>query len=106
MSNKSIIDTWEALEKQIDPGRATVITGNFNICLRKYKNNVLMTALTNMGFKQIQNEASQIKGGNIDHAYWRDPVGEWNEPILERYSPYFSDHDGFLITLTKKVIKK
>ena len=65
-----------------------------------------MTALTNCGFKQFQNEASQIKGGNIDHIYWRDPRGEWNEPSIERDSPYFSDHDRFLITLTKKVIKK
>ena len=105
-SNKSIIETWEALEKQIDQERTTIITGDFNICLRKYKNNVLMTALTNCGFKQLQNEASQIRGGNIDHIYWRDPRGEWNEPSIERDSPYFSDHDRFLITLTKKVIKK
>ena len=98
--------TWEELEKQINPDRITIITGDFNICQRKYRNNVLLSALTNYGFKQLQNEASQIRGGNIDHVYWRDPKDEWLIPGLERYSPYFSDHDAFLITLTKKEKKK
>ena len=93
------------MEKQINPERPTVITGDLNICLRKYNNNVLLTALTNCGFKQLQNEASHIQGGIIDHIYWRDPRGEWDEPHIERYSPYYSDHDGFLVTLTKKVIE-
>ena len=104
-SNKSIIETWEALEQQIESDRVTIITGDFNICHRKYPNNVLLSALTRYGFKQLQREASHIMGGNIDHVYWRDPRGEWNEPAVERYSPYFTDHDGFLITLTKKVTK-
>ena len=94
------------MEKQINPDRATIITGDFNICLRKYKNNVLLTALANCGFKQLQKETSHIMGGILDHVYWRDPMEEWNEPNVERYSPIFSDHDAFLITVNKKVAKR
>ena len=105
-SNKSVIESWEALEKMINPDKATIITGDFNICLKKYNTNVLSSALKHNGFEQLQNEASQIMGGIIDHVYWKDPRGQWNKPSLERYSPYYSDHDGFLITLTKKLSKK
>ena len=102
-SNKSISESLETLREILDPDKATIITGDFNICLRKHRTNVLTKALNNEGFEQLQNEASHIMGGTIDHVYWRDPIGQWNKPIIERYSPYFSDHDGFLLTLTKKV---
>ena len=105
-TNKRKIETWETLEEFIDTEKATVITGDFNLCLRKYKTNLLLTGLSNVGFGQLQCEASQIMGGNLDHVYWRDPQGQWEKPCLERYSPFFSDHDGFLITLMKKAKKK
>ena len=101
-SNKSINETWESLNKMIDEGKATIVTGDFNICLNKYKTNILTSALNNIGFQQLQIEASHIMGGTIDHVYWRDPEGKWNKPSLEQCSPYYSDHDQFLITLTRK----
>ena len=104
-SNKSIIETWEKLEKTINKDKATIITGDFNLCLRKYKTNILLKGLNCFGFEQLQNEASQIMGGVIDHVYWRDPRKEWETPSVERYSPYYSDHCGFLITLRKKLQK-
>ena len=45
----------------------------------------------------------EIGGGHIDHAYWRDKTGVWKEPKLERYSPYYSDHDALCITLEQNV---
>ena len=54
-----------------------------------------------MGFCQMVTEATLIEGGHIDHVYWRDlrkPAFE--EPVLERYSPYYSDHDALLVTLS------
>ena len=101
-SNKSINETWESLNKMIDEGKATIVTGDFNICLNKYKTNILTSALNNIGFQQLQIEASHIMGGTIDHVYWRDPEGKWNKPSLEQCSPYYSGHDQFLITLTRK----
>ena len=53
-------------------------------------------------FKQLVKEATHIQGGHIDHAYWKDTIGMWQDPAIERYSPYYSDHDGICITLTKQ----
>ena len=53
-------------------------------------------------FSQLVREATQIQGGHIDHAYWRDKNGVWNEPAIEHYTPYYSDHDGICTTLTKQ----
>ena len=105
-SNMSIIKTRETLEKLVDMNKPTLITGDFNLCHRKYKTNVVSTGLYSSGFKQLQDKASQIMGGVIDHIYWFDPRGQWETPDIERCSPYYSDHDSFLITLRKKPEKK
>ena len=53
--------------------------------------------------------ATHIKGGHIDHLYWRgDPAGVWMKPtlennLIERYSPYYTDNDAWLVTLQKLV---
>ena len=46
-------------------------------------------------------EATHIKGGHIDHVYWKDEHCVWKDLNLELYSPYYSDHDASLITLIK-----
>ena len=51
------------------------------------------------GFNQLVHEGTHIQGRHIDHAYLLDPNGKVN-PIVERYSPYYTDHDGICITLT------
>ena len=43
-----------------------------------------------------------ILGGHIDHTYWRDPNQLMEDPTLELYSPYYSDHDAILITINPK----
>ena len=55
-----------------------------------------------MGFTQMVTTATHIQGGHIDHAYWRDQDSLWNEPELEIYSPYYSDHDALLITIVPR----
>ena len=65
------------------------------------KMNKLSSSLSDYGFTQMQQETTHIMGGQIDHVYWRDQSGKWNIPILERHSPYFTDHEAFLLTLTK-----
>ena len=57
--------------------------------------------MRSLGFKQLIKEATQIEGRIIDHVYWRDTLNSWHEPDVERYSPYYSDHDGLLVTLRK-----
>ena len=58
--------------------------------------------LKRLGFIQLTKEATHIQGGLIDHCYWVDKTMKWELPIVERYSPYHSDHDALLITLKRK----
>ena len=102
-NNFSISEAWDILEMMIDLDRTTLITGDFNVCLRKSQMNSISSELSKCGFSQLQHESTQIMGGQIDHIYWKDPSGNWNLPIVERHSPYYTDHEAFLMTLTKKV---
>ena len=86
--------------------KAVLITGDFNVCNIKKPNNVIKSSLVSNGFRLLVFESTQILGGSIDHAYWRDPKNVWEVPVVERYSPYYSDHDALCITLKSKVSKK
>ena len=81
--------------------RVTLVTGDFNICYVENFNNRLIQGLLELGFDQIVHESTHIRGRHIDHAYILDPHGML-EPTVHRHSTYFSDHDGILITLSKK----
>ena len=91
-----------ALKSIIDRKKPTIVKGDFNICIVKEKNNALTLMLEKMGFLQLMMNATHIGGGHIDHCYWLDTSEEWDIPTVERYSPYWSDHDGLLVTLRKK----
>ena len=95
-------DTWDSLETHLNRKKTILITGDFNICFNQKRNNVLTKNLENLGFKQLVKKATHVMGGLIDHAYWKDSTDIWQMPVIETYSPYFSDHDAILITLKKK----
>ena len=101
-AGNSLEDTFVKIEEMIDPCKATLITGDFNVCLMKNPNNDLTKKLKEIGFNQLVDRATHVEGGHIDHVYWRDSLGDWTNPQLEIYSPYYSDHDGLLIKLTKR----
>ena len=101
-AGKSLMDTFDKIEKMIDPGKATLITGDFNVCLKKNPDNEVTRKLTQIGFSQLIDRSTHIEGGLIDHTYWRNINGNWREPTVELYSPYYSDHDGILVTLVKR----
>ena len=46
-------------------------------------------------------EVTHIRGGHIDHVYWKDEHSVWKDLNLELYCPYYSDHDASLIRLIK-----
>ena len=100
-SDQRVEDLIDHLIDLIEVDKPTLITGDLNICTLKEPKNRLTTLLTKMGFKLMSNEATHIQGGHIDHAYWIDPTGAWQSPAVERYSPYYSDHDSLLITLKR-----
>ena len=100
-SDSRVEDLIDHLLDLIEVDKPTLLTGDLNICNMREPQNRLTTLLTNMGFKLLITEATHIQGGHIDHAYWIDPEGCWQSPTVERYSPYFSDHDSLLITLKR-----
>lgn len=79
------------MKSVIDAERPTLITGDFNLCFVKNPTNSITKELLRMGFTQMVTTATHIRGGHIDHAYWRDQDSIWNEPELEMYSPYYSE---------------
>ena len=101
-AGKSLKDTLDKIEEIIDPFKATLITGDFNVCLQKNPDNELTRSLKQIGFSQLVDQSTHVEGGHIDHTYWRNFGDNWMEPVLEFYSPYYSDHDSILVTLTKR----
>ena len=99
-SDKSLTEGTEFLLDYVNVKKPTLIIGDFNVCAKRIKNNAITQRLSCLGFQQLVKEATQVQGNVIDHVYWRDVNETWEIPIIERYSPYFSDHDAQLITLT------
>ena len=94
-------DLIQILENMIDRSRFCIITGDFNLCGRDERRNAVTLYLERKGFNQIVDEATHIQGRMIDHVYVNN-CGCVLE--LERFSPYYSDHDGLLVSLDIKVI--
>ena len=97
-----LANTFAKIEEMIDNRKPALITGDFNVCLQKNPRNELMRKMEEIGFSQLVDRATHVEGGHIDHVYWRDELGDWTDPVLEMYSPYYSDHDGLLVTLVKR----
>ena len=83
-------------------GKPLLITGDFNICFQTISNNRMSRGLYKNGFRQLVTEATHLRGGHIDHAFWKDENDVWKNPELKRYSPYYSDHDASCITLVRR----
>ena len=99
--NGHSVELLNHLLQMLTEDKPTLITGDFNICYIIHKNNRTSQGLEKESFSQLVEEATQIRGGLIDHAYWKDATGVWKRPEIERYSPYYSDHDAICTTLTK-----
>ena len=75
-----------------------MIVGDFNACYRDDHNNKLIHGLLQMGFKQIIDKPTHIRGRIIDQIYMNDPSRLTFS--VEKYSPYYTDHDALCISLT------
>ena len=91
------------LEELIDPGKAIFVTGDFNI--DNSKEDSLVGELEGMGFKSMVNLATHVSGSHLDHAYFRDLAGLWQLNAIERFSPYFTDHDLIAAVFKRKDIE-
>ena len=97
----STLKLIQHLEDLINPGRAIVICGDFNICYRETRNNRVTKFLNQLGFTQLMKEPTHIRGRTIDHFYFREGTIIQENPIIFRYSPYYSDHDAICATMKK-----
>ena len=88
------------IEQMIQWDQTTLICGDFNICYVSDRKNKLLSALEYLGFTQLVQEATHIKGGLIDHVYIRD-VRNIANADCSLYSPYYCamDHDAILTTV-------
>ena len=96
------LEVLDHLKKLIDLERTTMITGDFNICFTENFNNRMIQGLLHLKFDQMMHEPTHIQGRHIDHAYFRDPSNKMKQ-IIDRYSPYYSDHDAICITVLEIV---
>ena len=94
----SSVTILQELSRIIDVQRPTLIMGDFNTCYRENRNNKLVQGLMNLGFNQLIHEPTHIRGRIIDHAYLLDSKQHFKISI-ERYTPYYSDHDAICICL-------
>ena len=104
-NNHSILEVRDALTSIVDVGKPTLITGDFNLCSKKNENNAIMKSLIQRGFQKIIDRPTHIQGGHIDHVYWLDKNCRFNLPTVEFYSPYWTDHDALLVTVTERYHK-
>ena len=95
----SSLELSEHLEALISPGVTTIVCGDFNICFLSNRNNRVTQFLEANGFLQLMNEATHIKGGHIDHFYFKPGENTTENPSIFRYSPYYSDHDAICATI-------
>ena len=95
------IEFLESLKSVVEVSRSTIITGDFNLCFNENRSSKVIDYLLGIGFNQLVQEPTHIKGRLIDHAYWLDENEHFNIE-LERYSPYYTDHDGLCITISDK----
>ena len=95
------VQVLETVKKLLTTGIPTLISGDFNICFIENKSNRLIEGLLSMGFEQLIHEPTHVRGRHIDHVYFRDPTYSLRM-TLERYSPYYSDHDGICITFLRE----
>ena len=60
--SKSLNETAATIATLIDLSKATLITGDFNVCLMQSPANIVTTSLKKLGFKQLIDEATHILG--------------------------------------------
>ena len=99
----SSLDLVESILELLEPNKATIVTGDFNICLDKELENVITTAFSEAGFKQLVTSPTHVGGGRIDHVYLRDPEKQLSGYDLTHYTPHYSDHDCLCLSFTTTV---
>ena len=85
-ANGHSVELLNYIKGMLPDNKPVLITGDFNICYLMNRTNRLIEGLETQGFRQLVQDATHIMGRHIDHAYWRDNEGKWQEPALDRYN--------------------
>ena len=93
-------EVLNAIKRLLNDKRRTLMIGDFNLCYYENFHNPLIQGFIAIGFQQVVHEPTHVRGRIIDHAYIRDPSRRL-KLYVERYSPYYSDHDALCISLTE-----
>ena len=99
LGNSSLL--LDNLQQLIDLKRVTIVIGDFNACYRENSQNKVIQGLLHLGFSQLVHEPTHIRGRILDHMYILDSREQMTVAI-ERYSPYYTDHDAICISITEK----
>ena len=94
-STSEILDEIKNLENK---EKANIVTGDMNICAQRERKGHLVTQLAEQGFTLLTKKATHIKGRQIDHVYTKNA-----EATLNRYTPYYSDHDALCVAVEKVI---
>ena len=99
-SGGSQTELLDSLKFMIEEYNPTIICGDFNLCLVESRSQPFLNALLNMGFVEMVKTATHIKGGHIDHVYYRGLNRQIYLDVM-LYSPYYPimDHDALCATL-------
>ena len=90
----------DQLKRMINPNKTSLVLGDFNLCYKENKSNVITKTLEDqLNFNQYVTNPTHIAGRLIDHVYisLRDP--HFHAPVIHQRSLYYSDHDNILVTL-------
>ena len=74
-----------------------LIIGDLNVCMQSQPANYIFEQLRQKNFTSLLCEATHLKGGHIDQAWYR---GDTSNCDMKIYSPYYTckDHDALLFT--------
>ena len=90
------------IKRMIDFSRVCLISGDFNLDVRKQSNNVILKELRDMKFTQMIDYPTHVQGGIIDHLHVFCPK-TYNNVMIESdlIAPFYSDHFGICINIYK-----
>ena len=85
----------------INQAKFTILVGDFNICYRTKRGNVVIVYLESLGFKQLTTRATHSGGGVLDLVFVNKSISSKYEVDIQLYSPYYTcrDHDCVLVTV-------
>ena len=93
-------DMMQQLSDHVSKSKTTIIGGDFNVCVRKNPNNIVMEKLKELKFQQVVLQATHTEGGLIDHLYIKKGGASTDCSWKLEVSPkYYSDHDCIGVTL-------